>query len=382
MTTARRSPRLASSGARCSHPESPQPRLSGPAPTRGVAQRTEPGQPAPRRGDRSTARAAAQGSALRGEPPPRVVPPPARRRPRRSRSPERRRRTGRGAAKAAATSAATATSPPGPTSSPCWRRGSRCGAGPGRDRGSTRPRELGADARSRRSPHEDAETTELFSALREAIDEELSPHQREVSRRHARRRAHRRSRRAAEHHARSALQDHPRRAAQASRRTRRRGLADGDRRIHRHDQVGTTRAVTLLARLVGPGTRADLRGALRAAGSLRRAGARRRRRRRRRTGNAGPSRGVPRVRRGPREPADLRDAAARRRSVGLGRRKLLGAAVTVRSVRGLRGRLHREQQVARGHGLGHVDQLSARSPGMGAEQLEGLAARRANSAPS
>ena len=79
------------------------------------------------------------------------------------------------------TSAATAASPRGPTSSRCSRRERRSAAAPGRGARSRSSPRAGPRSPTRTStPHQDAETGELFAALRDAIESDLSPHQREV----------------------------------------------------------------------------------------------------------------------------------------------------------------------------------------------------------
>ena len=76
-------------------------------------------------------------------------------------------------------SAATAASRPGPTSSPCWRRGEAAPprlAGP---RGPARRRRWRASPIGG-APDQDAETPRAARRARDAIDDTLTPHQREV----------------------------------------------------------------------------------------------------------------------------------------------------------------------------------------------------------
>jgi len=79
-----------------------------------------------------------------------------------------------------ATSATTGASPPGPTTPPCSRRRSRSAAAPGRDARCRSSRSWALIADGDSTPHQDAETSELFAVLQHAIVRELSPHQREV----------------------------------------------------------------------------------------------------------------------------------------------------------------------------------------------------------
>ena len=79
-----------------------------------------------------------------------------------------------------ATSAATAASPPGPTTPPCSTRRSRSAAAPGRHARCRSSRSWALIADGYSTPHQDAETSELFAVLQHAIVSELSPHQREV----------------------------------------------------------------------------------------------------------------------------------------------------------------------------------------------------------
>ena len=175
-------------------------------------------------------------------------------------------------------------------------------AGP---RGSARGGAAGRSLADRRAaPDGDAETAELLGAVRDAIADALTPHQRARARRHhAQRRADRRARRAAGHHPRRALQDPARRPPKAARPACRAGARTGARR--RSDAMSDRRSLDELSAAARPGrARAHLRGVLRAPRPLRRARARRPRRRRR-----GPRACAPTSRAAPPAPRTTRASA-------------------------------------------------------------------------
>ena len=79
------------------------------------------------------------------------------------------------------TSAATAASPPGPTSSRCYEAGVKVRRRAWQDREvQLEPERWELIPRGGATPQEDLETAELLAHLRDAIERDLSPHQRQV----------------------------------------------------------------------------------------------------------------------------------------------------------------------------------------------------------